>query len=150
MELVLQRYDQGDHSTAGLLFIDKVFQCHVLEDVERAEMLGDKLLTQSGTYKIGFKEQQTVLTEQYRERFPWFHWHLEVKDVPRLKYVYLHVANREVDKSGCLMVGYGVEHDPVNRGVKHMIESRKAYEQLYKKIRRVLLKGDEVTIQIKD
>lgn len=146
MILTLKRFNHDSQSTQGILLVNGEAECFTLEDEERCVKLSGQTRIPDGEYQIKLREETTGLTEKYRQRFPWFTYHLELQDVPNFKFVYIHIGNTHLDSEGCLLVGYGAEIDPSNKS-SVITKSTEAFEGIYKKIRSAL-KTEEVWIVV--
>jgi len=134
-------YTIGDMYLAG----STIRECYTLEDEKRNVKVRGETRIPAGTYRITYREVLSGKTNQYRAKYPWFKWHLWLRDVPNFEYVYIHVGNVEADTDGCILVGHGVDMS----GGK-VLSSKAAFESLYKKIAARLDDGEEVTIKIED
>lgn len=129
--LVLRFSDDGD-STTSLIFIDEKFFCFGLEDEAREVKVKGETRIPAGTYDLGIREEVSGMTKTYREKYPWFEWHLHVKEVPNFEYVYIHTGNTDEHTDGCLLVGNTLVGNRVDDGF--VGDSRAAYEEFYKKV----------------
>lgn len=133
--------------TIGDLYINDstIRECYTLEDESRAVKVKGQTRIPAGTYKVEYRKVETGKTTQYRAKYPWFKWHLWLRDVPNFEYVYIHVGNTEVDTDGCILVGHSA-----NVTAGKVFSSKQAFEILYKKVSSVLDAGKEVTITIEN
>ncbi|WKN43031.1 DUF5675 family protein [Tunicatimonas pelagia] len=145
--MTVLRYLDDGHTSLGLIFLNKKFFAYTLEDTHQPEKVAGKTRIPSGTYQIEYRKQDTPLTESYRQRFPWFTYHLELKDVPSFKNIYIHIGNTHTDTDGCLLIADGVN---ASSSHKMITDSRLAFERLYKKISALLQIKEAVTIRIVD
>lgn len=145
MLLELERFAKGNSTTAGRLFIDNTFVCYTLEDSVRAEKIMHKTAIWQGFYELELHRVKTPMTERYRQRFDWFHWHLKLKDVPEFENVYIHIGNKHTDSSGCVLVGESVIYE---NNEYHLTKSVTAYHSLYKKLFPVLDIGERVVFEV--
>lgn len=144
----LIRYGHGSDSTMGLMLMDGEFECYTLEDQHQNVKVAGKTRIPAGIYEINFRSVLSPLTMKYRRRFDWFHYHLELQDVPGFEFVYIHIGNDADDTNACILVGDKSNNNQMNRGfISH---STQAFERVYKKISSQLLNGNRVFIQIKD
>lgn len=148
MELILYRNTFTNKSTIGDLYIDHVFQCHILEDVDRgltAEMPLSEIKQKKvwGQTCIPYGRYKIIVTKS--ERFS----KMKGKDVylPILLNVHgfegvrIHKGNRPDDTEGCLITGTDKITDWVNN-------SATAFIKLNDKINEVLKHGEDVYITI--
>lgn len=145
--ITLLRYlDDGD-TTWGLLFYNGKFFCYTLEDTYRETKIARKTRIPKGTYRLGFNQSLTGLTQQYRSRYPWFEYHLHLKDVPGFEGIYMHVGNYHQNTEGCILLADGIGAGSKQLMVTH---SQQAYKRFYQKIKQVIDHEERVRISIKD
>ncbi|HEX9804320.1 MAG TPA: DUF5675 family protein [Candidatus Dojkabacteria bacterium] len=155
--LELDRIGEKPSSTIGILYWlvgkEREYECLILEDEKRAVKISGRTRIPAGTYEIKLREEPSTKTTEYRNRFDWFKWHLELQNVPGFQYIYIHFgnyANEELQKDdteGCLLTGTAPGKDA--GGEYAVWESIKAYKPFYLKVVK-LLKNDRVFITIKD
>jgi hypothetical protein len=147
VKLSLKRYNFLDDRTIGKLYVNGTFFGYTLEDARRDVKIKGETCIPAGKYKIGFREELSPLTKKYRQMFPWFVWHLEIKNVPDFKYIYIHIGNYPKDTNGCILVGKELAED--KRDNKPIIRlSKLAFEELYKYIYNEIRHGSTVEIEI--
>ncbi len=149
MKLALQRIDNDADSTTGYMKINEKFECFTLEDEKRLVKVPKETRIPAGTYRLGLRKIESPKTLQYRQKYDWFVWHIQIMDVPNFKYVYIHIGNTDDDTDACILVGDSV----VNQGeIEDFLgHSARAFERFYKKVFPVLDEGVEpVTITISD
>ena len=147
MNLTLYRFTSDRDSSCGVLYVDGIFECFTLEDEYRVAKVKGMTRIKAGKYTIKYLTRLTPLTEQYRRKYPWFDWHMELQDVENFNLVYIHIGNWHTNTDACILVGqtcdpYGT---PDNIG-----RSTQAFKKLYLKMKPALLAGQEVTIEIID
>lgn len=143
MKLSVDRFKNNDDTTLGRLYIDDQFECYTLEDEPRKEKVYGEMRIPAGTYKIIFRKEGGF-HERYLKRFPVFHiGMLWVTNVPGFEYILIHCGNTDKDTAGCLLVGEKIENWT-------LLNSVKAYENMYKQVAAALLTGENVTIEYKD
>lgn len=146
MELSLSRFKSDNDSTIGILFKDNnAFECFTLEDEHRDVKVKAETRIPSGRYQVKFREVLSGKTTAYRNRYPFFTWHLELQDVPNFKYVYIHVGNNDDDTEGCILLGESCDASSMTIG-----HSRDAFTKFYKMIKDELIHGREVWINVLD
>lgn len=145
--ITVLRYLDDKQSTLGLLFFNNKFFTYTLEDTYREVKKMGETRIPAGTYAIDYNPVLTPLTKTYRKSRDWFTYHLEIKDIPNYKNVYIHVGNTHHDTAGCLLVADGVNAASKQ---KMITSSRKAFERFYKKVVARLASGKPVTIRILD
>lgn len=149
MKLKLERKYKKEKYTIGRLYVDGVFFCNTLEDVDRGldesttaiEIAEKKVYGETaiptGTYKVvldvyspkfGKKEYYKNFCGGYLPRL------LNVKG---FNGILIHRGVDQSDSAGCILVGW-------NRVKGKLVDSQKAFEELYK----ILKKADEIEIEI--
>lgn len=149
MELYLYRKHKG---SIGEFFKDDDFLCYTLENPHRCSIydkVNGKTRIMEGRYKIEKLKVVTPLTQRYRNRQDLkrlgcnFDFHLEIKNVPNFTNVYIHIGNKQKDTDGCILTGYGM-----NESAGTILNSVKAYVDIYNLISKSLNDGDEVWVNI--
>lgn len=153
MELVLERIYKGDLYTIGKLYIDGVYQCDTLEDVDRnlnQEMsLEDikkikvygKTAIPYGKYKVTLKQKSARFSksnkyEQCKGYLP------RLIDVPAFSGILIHIGNTAEDSNGCILVGQNLIKGKV-------INSTICFWALYQKLKTADDRGEKIWIVIK-
>jgi len=139
MKVLVERFDKGSDDTLGRLYIDDKLICFTIEDEMRAVKVKGNTAIPFGTYKIGTRH-----SPKFSPKFG--HDMLWIKEVPGFEYILIHTGNTEADTEGCLIV---VSKLGVLNGKRAVLESKKAYDIVYKAIKGALDKGIEVTITYK-
>ena len=121
MNLKVYRYSTQSKSILSVLTVDGKFYGHILEPVGKEIPLG--------TYDLGYRKEDTPLTMNYRERYDFFEYHIEIKNVPGRTGIYIHVGNFAEDSDGCLLIGSNANNNVTNRG--KVSNSIITYESLY-------------------
>lgn len=149
---ILQRYSDNGNSTQGLLFRKgheiPLFKSYTLEDEYRIQKIPGETRIPEGKYEIKKRKSVTPKTVEYRGRYPWFDYHLEILDVPNFSNIYIHVGNKEDDTDGCVLVQNEANNNQIKRGWNS--ESAKAFKRIYMEMSDYLDKGIRVFIHIKD
>lgn len=145
MKITLTRTKQTGDATIGKLVVDNGFQCFTLEDIGRDTKVHGQTRIPAGTYEVKFRQVLSGKTSQYRAKYPWFQWHLELQDVPNYQYVYIHVGNKAADTEGCILLGASWDGKSAFIG-----SSAVAYTTFYKAARKALESGEKVVIEIID
>lgn len=148
MIIDLLRYNDNGESTLGLFFINKKFQCYTLEDEQRTEKVAGDTRIDAGIYEVKFREVMSPKTIEYRKKYPWFTWHLEVTGVPKFDYVYIHIGNKDDHTDACVLVADTANNNSLSDGF--IGSSAPAYERIYKIITPALKANERVFIHIKD
>ena len=108
--ITVLRYLDDGFTSLGLIFFEKKFFAYTLEDTFRSEKIAGKTRIPAGTYQISFLRQDTPLTKEYRQRFSWFTYHLELNNVPNFSNIYIHIGNTHANTEGCILVADGSGH----------------------------------------
>jgi hypothetical protein len=146
MELNVLRYNVGEDSTNGLLFIDEDFACFTLEDEARDVKVHGETCIPDGVYKIKLRTEGGF-HERYKIRFKDTHkGMLHVCDVPGFSHILIHCGNTDEHTAGCLLVGDSQENNNIKKN-GFVGSSKNAYLRIYKKISSHLEEGGEVTIE---
>ena len=116
MKLLLKRMHKTDISTIGELYIDGVFQCYTLEDIERDVKIKSETAIAKGKYKV-----MITMSNRFKRYMPL------LLNVPNFQGVRIHAGNTNHDTEGCILVGQTRSKDFIG-------QSRKAYEKLFKKL----------------
>jgi hypothetical protein len=126
MKLLLKRIHKTDVSTIGELYIDGIFQCYTLEDIERDVKIKSETAIAKGKYKV-----MITLSNRFKKYMPL------LLNVPNFEGVRIHSGNTNHDTEGCILVGQTRSKDFIG-------QSRKAYDKLFKKLET----AKEITIEI--
>ena len=150
MKLTLKRIAKKKTYTIGKLYIDDVYFCDTIEDVDRGLYQGqnldlikkikipNKTAIPRGTYKITLNvvspkySKKKIYQEICNGRVP------RLLNVPGYEGVLIHIGNTAEDSAGCILVGE-------NKQVGKVLNSTETFKRLYNKI-----KGqNDLTIEIK-
>lgn len=129
MNLSLVRSGNG----LGKLYIDGVFQCDTLEDLERPMKIPGETAIPKGTYKVVI--DQSV---RFKRLMP------HVLDVPGFTGIRIHSGNTQADTEGCILVGEKYTDKP-----PRIINSRIAFAAFFAKLQSALNQNSQVTLEIK-
>ena len=124
MELKLKRNTFTSKSTMGELSIDGLFECYVLEDVDRKLETGGRKIYGQTAIPRGRYEVIINFSNRFKVYMPLL---LEVKDFEGIR---IHTGNKSADSLGCLLVGRTKATDFVG-------ESKIAYSNLMTKLKKV-------------
>lgn len=131
MELKLKRTTKTSNSTIGELYVNGVYECFILEDVDRGltskmslfdinqKKVFGKTAIPSGRYEV-------VIT--YSNRFKTYLPLL--MSVKGYEGVRIHSGNKAEDTEGCLLPGN-------KKGIDQVLESKLAFTNLFKKLKAV-------------
>jgi hypothetical protein len=139
------RYVDDGNTTLGLLFIEKKFFAYTLEDTHRDKKIPGGTRIPEGHYNLGINENLSPLTQRYRNRFNWFSYHIEIKQIPNYDKVYVHIGNTHKDTEGCILIADGVN---AANPEKMILQSQKAYERFYKMVYPKINQNEPLTINI--
>ena len=147
-ELFLRRIAHDTKSTSGYILLDGVFLCFSMEDAFNKPKIDGKTRIPAGKYFVDWKKEPTPLIIRYRQRYDYFQWHLEVKDVPNFSHVYIHVGNTHEHTDGCILVGDSL----VNQGTQSdfMGNSRQAFNRVYNKLVTLLNNNEQLILTVTD
>lgn len=126
MKLLLKRLHRTESSTIGELYVDGVFECYTLEDVEREVKIKSETAISKGTYKV-----IVTMSNRFKRLLPL------LINVPDFQGVRIHSGNTNHDTEGCILVGQTRSKDFIGK-------SRKAFDNLFKKMQ----KAKSITIEI--
>jgi hypothetical protein len=126
MKLLLKRLHRTESSTIGELYVDGVFECYTLEDIERDVKIKSETAISKGTYKV-----IVTMSNRFKRLLPL------LMNVPDFQGVRIHAGNTNHDTEGCILVGQTRSNDFIGK-------SRKAFDNLFKKMQ----KAKSITIEI--
>lgn len=152
MKLELKRRFRGPNYTIGSLFINGVYECDTIEDVDRGladSMSVDEVKTKkiygrtaipTGTYRIDMDTVSPKFKDRSWAKFcggklP------RLLDVKGYEGVLIHVGNKAEDTLGCILVGD-------NKIKGQVINSTATFQELYGELLKAKVKGEEITIDI--
>jgi hypothetical protein len=116
MQITIKRLYKTNTSTIGELFINGVFECFTLEDVERPVKIKNETAIPKGTYKVIINQ-----SNRFKRLLPL------LLNVPNFEGVRIHSGNSNHDTEGCILVGQ-------TRNKNYIGQSRKAFNKLFKKM----------------
>ena len=134
MQITIKRQSIADTPfTMGELFIDGVFFCNTIEDIDRGLYQNDTLeyiasIKIKHETAIPYGTYQVVMSfsNRFQKYLP------ELLHVPGFAGIRIHPGNTEADSSGCLLVG--------ERSGNKVVNSRITFNKLQKLINAVLKK----------
>ena len=145
MYIVCNRMKIVGNAAIGDLYIDGTYFCNTLEDLPREVKIENQTCIPCGEYDVGFREVLSKKTEQYIKRYPWFTWHLEIKDITNFKYVYFHTGNKAEHSSGCVLLGQWLD-----KKRPFISNSRVCFSKFYLMVSDHLKGGGEVVYTVND
>ena len=144
LEIVLTKIAETANSTLSKLEIGGEFICFALEDGYRATKIAGETRIPVGSYKIK-PYRAGKFFARYREL--WGHdfvaW---LEKVPGFYAILIHAGNTVEDTRGCILVGMQAQY--VAGGNFIVLQSRDAYQRLYKRMETALLDGLELCIDV--
>lgn len=147
-ELFLRRYSENGESTLSTMFWGTEFLNHAIEDGFNAVKIKGRTRIPAGRYKLVIRKVLSPKTKQYREKFPWFEFHIEIVDVPGYNYIYIHIGNTSRDTLGCVLTADSANNNQVENGFAG--NSTKAFKRFYKRFYPKLKAEKEIYINIID
>lgn len=156
MNFILQRYSDNRKSTLGIILkvvpmgtaVKTSLQAYTLEDESREVKVSGETRIPAGKYELVINAADTPLTLKYRAKYSWFKYHIEVKNVPGFKGVYIHVGNNEANTDGCILLGDSADNNSISEG---MIQgSTAAFKRFYDSVFTHLQAGNKVSLEIRD
>lgn len=145
--ITVLRYIDDGQTTLGLMFLQGKFFAYTLEDTHQDEKIHGNTRIPQGVYPLELNRNLTGLTQTYRNRFSWFDFHVEIKNIPNFSLVYIHIGNNHVDTMGCILIADGVNAADSQKMITH---SRLAFERFYKTLHPLLNSNRKLTIQLLD
>lgn len=118
--------------TFGKLYINDVFECYTLEDVERENKVYGKTAIPVGNYRV-----VVTMSNRFKRSLPL------LLDVPNFSGVRIHPGNTSADTEGCILVG-----DKVDIRSNYLGQSRVAFNRIFTKIEDALDNKEDVRIEI--
>lgn len=149
MEITVQRFSSGNGSTIGILLLECLFQCFTIEDEHRAKKLKGETRIPAGRYSVKLRTEGGF-HQRYLQKFGAdFHkGMLWITDVPDFDFILIHIGNDTDDTAGCLLVGNTANNN--RHGDGFVGDSTGAYKDLYQKVAKALMNGDDVWITYLD
>lgn len=142
MLLSLFRFYSSTTDTLGLLYLDGIWQCIVLEDEFRAVKVPGETRIPAGRYKVILEHSPKFsLPERYGHKM------LTITGIPNFSGVRIHRGVSEKDTAGCPLVGMGFRFE---LDKARLFDSAKAYKLLYEAVAPRMQKGEECHIEIVD
>lgn len=130
MNIIVKRVHKSAVSTIGEMYIDGVFECYTLEDVERPVKVYGKTAIPKGSYKVGI-----TMSNRFKKMMPILY------NVPNFEGVRIHSGNKAEDTEGCILVGE-------TRGKDFIFQSKIAYSKLFDKMENAIKLKQQITITI--
>jgi len=153
MKLKIDRRWKKATYTIGILFVDGVRFCETLEDTDRglkqtdteASILNRKIYSltaiPTGTYEVSMN----IVSPKYAAIKSWRDFNEgkmpRIMDVKGFSGVLIHTGNSALDTYGCVLVGE-------NKKVGRLLNSRRTFEKLYRKMKAAADRKEEITLDI--
>lgn len=153
IELALKRiFDNGDTTIGYMVDITaKAFLSYTCEDQKQiAKKVPGETRIPAGRYRITLNKTLTPKTQQYRDNYTWFKWHIMLNDVHGFTGIYIHIGNSDEDTDGCLLMGDTANNIAVYPTGRAITESKNAFERFYKKYYPILDSDVPVYITVTD
>jgi hypothetical protein len=137
---ILQRFSDNRDSTLGILLKiivsagkeRTVFQAYVLEDQFQLTKVPKESRIPAGIYNVDIQKAETPKTLAYRQKYPWFKNHLEVKNVEGFVGIYIHIGNSDENTDGCLLLGDNADNNVIGPG--SISNSTAAFKRFYESV----------------
>ena len=142
MEILLKRDIHSEKSTTGKMYVDGVFECFTLEDLDRGLKSSMPL---DDIKKIKVYGQTAIPTGRYEVTTSYsglFNKEMPLlKGIPGYDQVRIHPGNSDKDTLGCILVGEA-------RTIDWVSNSRAAFARFYPKLKAALEAGQKVFITV--
>jgi hypothetical protein len=129
MELNLKRIEKTEKSTIGELSVNGIYECFILEDVEREVKIFGETAIPKGRYEVVIS-----WSNRFKKFMPL------LLNVPNFEGIRIHAGNTAKDTLGCLLTGKSKSKDMISN-------SRIAYEKLFSKLE-IASKKEKIFITI--
>ena len=143
MELVSRRIARNEAYTISKLYNDGVYLCDVLEDRDRGldgNMSLNEILTKkvkaNTAIPVGRYEIKLTMSPRFKRVLPL------LMNVKGFEGVRIHPGNKPEDTEGCLLVGF-------NKVKGQLVDSRKAFDTLYRMLADEVKRGKRIFIEIR-
>lgn len=156
MNFILQRFSDNRKSTLGILLKKlahgeaqkTILQCYTLEDESREAKISGETRIPAGKYELLIQPADTPLTLRYRAKYSWFKNHIEIKNVPGFKGIYIHIGNYDSNSDGCVLLGDSADNNSISEGM--ISNSTAAFKRFYDSVHTHLAAGGRASIDIRD
>lgn len=152
MDLLLKRRYNGTSYTIGSLYIDDVYECDTIEDVNRglkdsmspAEITSKKVYGKTAIPSGKYEITMDTVSPKFKSR-DWARFCSgklpRLLNVKGYEGVLIHVGNTAEDSLGCILVGE-------NKVKGKVINSTATFKDLYYKMYKAKLAGEKIYITI--
>lgn len=153
MKISLKRIYTNNQYTIGHIYVDGTYVCDCIEDADRglkdsmtldeirSKKIKDRTAIPQGNYKVTMNVISPRFSKKkyYKDfcggRLP------RITSVKGFDGVLIHIGNTDKDSSGCIIVGYNKEKGKV-------LNSKQAFEKLYRMLDSANRNGDKIDIKI--
>jgi hypothetical protein len=129
MDLKLIRKFPSTNCVIGELYVNGVFECYTLEDIERPLKIAGLTAIPRGHYEVIID-----FSARFKKQMP------RLLNVPGFEGVRIHSGNTSADTEGCILVGKTKSKDAI-------AQSRDAYNALMPKLQKATL-TEKIIIEI--
>ena len=145
METKIIRVAQGKESTLSQLYIDRIFQCYLLEDKIREVKIASQTAIPQGVFSLKLNTNGAKNVD-YKKAFGKLHQGMiEITGLPNFSFVYIHTGNTIKDTAGCPLCGFGFQFAD---GDFQVSQSVAAYKMIYPKLVALAkLENNKITIE---
>ncbi|WP_207532681.1 DUF5675 family protein [Desertivirga arenae] len=139
MSIQIIRVAAGKNSTLSHLYINRIFQCFLLEDSIRKEKIPGITCIPEGHYEL--KINSTAgMNQRYKQAYPGLHkGMLEIAGIPNFTLVFIHIGNYVSDTAGCPLTGHSWA---VVKGDFQVQQSAFAYKEVYPLLLKMIASGN--------
>jgi hypothetical protein len=130
MNLTLIRKYPSTDCIIGELFIEGVFECYTLEDIERPVKIPGMTAIPKGTYEVVIN-----FSNRFQKLLPL------LQNVPDFEGVRIHTGNIAANTEGCILVGK-------SKDATQVLQSKVAFDSLFPKLQAASAK-EKIFIEIK-
>lgn len=130
MNLTLIRKYPSTDCIIGELFIEGVFECYTLEDIERPVKIPGMTAIPKGTYEVVIN-----FSNRFQKLLPL------LQNVPDFEGVRIHTGNIAANTEGCILVGK-------SKDATQVLQSKVAFDALFPKLQAASAK-EKIFIEIK-
>ena len=153
MLLELKRFHDDGDTTGGILFVDGVFNCFIVEDQEQTRKVWGEMRIPNGTFDVSLRAEGGFHS-RYKAKFGQLEGMFCVHNAPNWKiiqdgitfqYVLIHIGNTDDDTAGCLL-----PNETFNSSSMRGAGSTNAYKKLYPIMKAAIDRGEKIKITVSD
>lgn len=134
MRLRLVRHPQPT-ATLGDLYVDGIWNCHTLEDIDRYLEAGGTKIPHDTAIPLGTYPVIIDLSTRFGRAM------LHVLNVPQFAGIRIHAGNTTADTEGCILVGEDIDRDV-------LVRSKAALEPLFHEVSAAIDRGETVELTV--